>query len=201
MNIEVEIKVKIDGFEDIKKKLSICGTLKKGIRQIDEYYIPSHRDFFNQKPHPVEWLRIRTSASLRTLSPSGIRTNPDKVVFEYDRSVNKNAEGEQEYAQEYETEIGQPDEFRKILEFLDFQKVVTIDKQREYWDCGDFEVALDDVRDLGTFVEVEAKGNFADNITAKKECIKFLENLGVENVEEKSIHKGYPVLLLENIKK
>lgn len=185
MNIEVEVKVKIDGFEKIKDRLSARGTLVKSIRQIDEYYIPCHRDFFNQKPHPFEWLRIRT--------------NPNKVVFEYDKSVNKNAAGEQEYAQEYETEISQPDEFRKILGFLNFQKVVTIDKQREYWDCGDFEVALDDVRDLGAFVEVEAKGKFADNITAKKECIKFLENLGVENVEEKSIHKGYPVLLLEKI--
>lgn len=183
MNIEVEIKVKIDGFDDIKKKLSACGTLKKGIRQVDEYYIPCHRDFFNQKPHPFEWLRIRT--------------NPDKVVFEYDKSINKNAAGEQEYAEEYETEISQPEDFKKILGFLNFQKIVTIDKQREYWDCGNFEVALDDVKDLGTFVEVEVKGNFVDNITAKKECVKFLEKFGVENVEEKSIHKGYPVLLLD----
>jgi len=101
MNIEVEIKVKVDNFVQLKEKLPNFGQLVKTIRQIDEYYIPCHRDFFNQKPHPAEWLRIRI--------------NPDKVIFEYDRSVNKRADGRQDYAEEYESEISHPDEFRKIL--------------------------------------------------------------------------------------
>jgi len=183
MNVEVEIKVKVDNFEKIKKKLSTYGKLIKSIRQIDEYYVPCHRDFFANKPHPVEWLRIRT--------------NPDKVVFEYDKSINKKADGEQEYANEYETEISQPDEFRKILEFLDFKKVITINKQREYWDCGDFEVSLDDVEGLGFFVEVEAKGSFENAIKAKEECINFLDKLGIKSLENNHIKKGYPVLFLD----
>ena len=100
MNVEVEIKVKVDNFEGIRKELLVRGKLIKSIKQIDEYYVPCHRDFLAQKPHPVEWLRIRT--------------NPDKVIFEYDKSINKKADGEQECANEYETEISQPDEFRKI---------------------------------------------------------------------------------------
>jgi len=44
-----------------------------------------------------------------------IRTNPDRVVFEYDKSINKKSDGEQEYAEEYETEISNPEEFRKIM--------------------------------------------------------------------------------------
>jgi len=185
MNIEIEIKVKIEGFEEIKGKLFKYGKFKKSIKQIDEYYIPYHRDFFAQKPHPTEWLRIRI--------------NPDKVVFEYDRSINKKADGEQECAEEYETEIFQPDEFRKILGFLNFKKVITVDKKREYWDCGDFEISLDDVDGLGFFVEVEAKGNFENNAKAKHECIKFLEKLGVKNGEKSFIKKGYPALLLDKI--
>lgn len=90
MNIEVEIKIKINNFRKIKDKLREYGKLAKSIKQIDEYYIPCHRDFFVQRPFPVEWLRIRT--------------NPDKAIFEYDKSINKNTEGEQEYAEEYETE-------------------------------------------------------------------------------------------------
>ncbi|MDO8436021.1 MAG: class IV adenylate cyclase [bacterium] len=185
MNIEVEIKVKIDSFEGIKEKLFRYGKLKKSIKQIDEYYVPYHRDFFAQKPHPTEWLRIRT--------------NPDKTVFEYDISINKKADGEQECAEEYEAEVSRADEFRKILEFLNFKKVITINKKREYWDCGDFEVALDDVDGLGFFVEVEAKGNFGSNERAKDKCIKFLEKVGVQNGDQKSIKKGYPVLLLDKI--
>ncbi len=45
MNKEVEVKIKIENFDDIKKKISIQGRLIKSIRQIDEYYIPFHRDF------------------------------------------------------------------------------------------------------------------------------------------------------------
>jgi len=181
MNIEVEIKAGINNFEAIKAKVAAIGKLIKSIRQVDDYFIPCHRDFFAQKPHPTEWLRIRT--------------NPDKVIFEYDKSINKKVNGEQECAEEYETEICNPDEFRKILNFLNFKKVITVDKQREYWDCGDLEIALDRIAGLGDFIEVEARGNFADNIKAKEACLKFLANLGIEDAEK--INKGYPVLLLE----
>ena len=185
MNVEIEIKVKIENFEEIKAKVAAAGKLIKSIKQVDEYYIPFHRDFFAQKPHPTEWLRIRT--------------NPDKVIFEYDKSINKKENGEQEYAEEYETVISNADEFGKILNFLDFKKVVTVDKQREYWDCGDFEIALDKIEGLGSFVEVEAKGNFENTAEAKKACLNFLEKLGIENAENIQINKGYPVLLLEKI--
>lgn len=183
MNVEVEIKVEINNFEEIKTKVAVIGKLIKSIKQVDEYYIPCHRDFFAQKPHPVEWLRIRT--------------NPDKVIFEYDKSINKKANGEQECAEEYETEISNPEEFRQILNFLDFKKVITVDKQREYWDCGDLEIALDKVAGLGDFIEVEAKSNFDNNAKAKEACLKFLEELGINDAETKQINKGYPVLILE----
>jgi len=185
MNIEVEIKVKIDNFEEIKKKVSDCGELVKAIKQVDDYYVPCHRDFFAEKPNPVEWLRIRT--------------NPDKVVFEYDKSINKREDGEQDYAEEYETEIGDAEEMKKILGFLDFKKSATVEKQREYWMCGDIEVALDRIKGLGDFIEAEAKGDFKDMKEAKDACIKFLEDLGIENVGSIQIKKGYPQLILERL--
>ena len=183
MNIEVEIKVKVDNFEEIKKKISKIGKLIKAIKQIDEYYVPVHRNFFNQKPHPIEWLRIRT--------------NPDKVTFEYDKSMNKKVDGEQDYAEEYETKISDVGEFKKILEFLDFRKVVTVEKEREYWKCGSIEIALDKVKGLGAFIEAEAKGDFKDDKEAKQACIKFLEGLGLKDVEKNYIKKGYSELMLE----
>ena len=183
MNVEVEIKLKIENFEEVKAKVSAVGKLIKSIKQVDEYYIPCHRDFFAQKPHPTEWLKIRT--------------NPDKVIFEYDKSINRTENGDQDCAEEYETEISNAEEFRKILGFLDFKKVITVEKQREYWDCGNLEIALDKIEGLGNFIEVEAKGNFDSTDDAKKACLKFLDELGVEDAENVKINKGYPVLLLE----
>ncbi|OGI67067.1 hypothetical protein A2823_00835 [Candidatus Nomurabacteria bacterium RIFCSPHIGHO2_01_FULL_41_91] len=185
MNIEVEIKVKVDNFEEIKEKVSKMGKLVKAIKQIDDYYVPCHRDFFANKPQPIEHLRIRT--------------NPDKVVFEYTKSVNMRADGDYDYAEEYETEISNAEELKKILGFLDFKKVITVEKYREYWMCGGIEVALDDVKGAGTFVEAEAKGNFKDEKEAKKACIDFLENLGIKDVENTQIKHGYPQFFLKNL--
>lgn len=182
MNIEVEIKVGVENLEDIRKKVAKMGKLVKSINQIDEYYVPCHRNFFDQKVR-TEWLRIRT--------------NPDKTVFEYDVSVNKDKNGKQEYAKEYETGISDPEEFRKILNFLDFKKVTTVDKFREYWICGNIEVALDRVKNLGCFVEAEAKGIFKTNKEAEKACLDMLLKLGIKNAEKKQINKGYPELLLD----
>lgn len=184
MNIEVEIKVKINNFEEIKEKVSKMGKLIKSIKQIDDYYIPCHRNFFAKKPHPIEWLRIRT--------------NPNKVILEYDRSINQKDDGDNDYVEEYETEILNEKELRKILEFLDFKKVIMIEKQREYWMCGKIEIALDKIKGLGDFIEAEAKGDFKNEKEAKKECINFLENLGIKDIEKKHIKKGYPELFLEN---
>ncbi len=182
MNIEVEIKVKAENTNDIREELLEKGKMVKSIRQIDEYYIPCHRDFFAQKPFPVEWLRIRT--------------NPDRTIFEYDKSV-KDEKGEQEYAMEYETDVSHPEELRKILDFLDFKRKITVDKEREVWDCGKLEVCLDNVKDLGEFIEVEAKGEFKDPAEAKKSCKNFLEELGVDLTKTEPIKTGYPVLLAE----
>lgn len=182
MNIEVEIKVKIDNFEEIKEKVSKIGKLLKAIKQVDEYYVPTHRDFFAPK-HPTEYLRIRT--------------NPDKTVLEYDLSINKREDGEHDYAEEYETGVSEPEELRKILNFLDFKKAVVIEKHREYWMCGKIEVALDSIKELGTFIEAEAKGDFKDEKEAKQACIEFLENLGIKDVQNAQIKMSYPELFRE----
>ena len=182
MNIEVEIKVKVDNLAEIRKKVAAMGKLIKSINQIDDYYVPCQRDFFANEPQPIEHLRIRT--------------NPGKTVFEYTKTINLKKNLDYDYAEEYETEISNPDEFRKILGFLDFKKSLTVDKQREYWMCGNIEVALDQVKGLGSFVEAEAKGDFKSNIEARKACVDFLEGIGIKNVEKNQIKTGYPSLTL-----
>lgn len=182
MHIEVEIKIKIENPQALRKKLATIGKRRKIIRQIDHYYVPCHRDFFAHKPHPVEWLRLRT--------------NPDGVRFEYDRSIGARPDGGQAYAEEYETEIGDAEAFRQTLRFLDFRKVVTIDKKRELWDCGEFEICLDRVQGLGDFLEVEAK-EVQDAKLDYQSCAKFLESLGFADWRERKIKVGYPVLLLQ----
>lgn len=185
MNIEVEIKVKVENLDEIRERVAKLGKLVKAIRQVDEYYTPVHRDFYNAKPHPFEFLRVRT--------------NPDKVVLEYCKSINKREDGDYDYAEEYETEVKEPEELRRILEQLDFKKSLIIDKEREYWLCGDVEVALDEIKGLGSFIEAEAKGNFKDFKDAKSACFAMLKNLGITTPENAEVKKSYPELYLEGL--
>lgn len=186
MNIEVEIKVKIESINEIREKVAKIGRLIKSTNQVDTYFIPNHRNFFAKKPQPVEHLRIRTS--------------PTKSVFEYTRTINLRKNLDYDCAEEYETEISNPKELEKILGFLNFKNVVTVNKKREYWLCGKIEIALDKVKGLGSFVEAEAKGDFKSNDEAKIACINFLESIGIKDVEKNQTKKGYPSLILEKNK-
>lgn len=91
MNIEIGIKVKIKNLKKVRDKLRNYGKLFKSIKQIDEYYIPCHRDFFTRRPFPVEWLRIRTDL--------------DRTIFEYDRSINKTLNAKQKAVMEFLREV------------------------------------------------------------------------------------------------
>lgn len=46
-------------------------------------------------------------------------------------------------------------------------------------------------------IEAEAIGDFKNAAQTKQACLKFLEELGIENAENREIKKGYPVLFLE----
>ena len=62
------------------------------------------------------------------------------------------------YCDEFETKIGSIEQFRKILSALNFRSIVTVDKLRKIYTYKDYEVAIDSVKDLGDFVEIEYIG-------------------------------------------
>jgi len=183
MNIEVEIKLKIENWQEIRKKVSSLGKLVRSIKQIDEYYIPIHRDFFAQKPKTIEWMRVRKE--------------PERTVFGYYRAIDHEGDKDGWIDEEYETEISNPEDFKKILGFLDFKKVITINKEREYWDCGDIEISLDKIKELGNFIEVEAKKNFKNNDEARQACRDFFGKLGIKDIKKLQTTKGYANMMLD----
>ena len=56
---------------------------------------------------------------------------------------------------EYETSIGEVDQVIKILERLGYKKSVSINKKRSIAKYNDLELCLDEVEELGSFVEIE----------------------------------------------
>jgi adenylate cyclase class 2 len=178
-NVEIEIQVSIEKSEPLLAFLKKNAEFKSEKRQIDEYFSPAHRDFIAVRP-AAEWLRLRESDGHYSF------------CYKY-----WHHEGEESlYCDEYETGIEEPEKMRKILKALDFKSLVTVDKSRQVWRYLDFEIALDSVKNLGEFVEIEYKGKDenADPKTITEEMVKFLKAAGCGEI--KINFQGYPYLLL-----
>lgn len=144
MDKEIEIRIQLNkkSFLNLKKKVRKIAKFKRKSREIDEYFTPAHRNFVKPK-YPFEWLRI------------GKRGNQNLITYKhfYPEYANYHT-----YCDEYETGIDNANSLKKIFSALNFKKLITVDKKREVCNYkNEFEIALDEVKNLGYFVEIEAK--------------------------------------------
>lgn len=179
-NIEIEIQVNIEKSEPLIDFLGKNAEFKRESHQIDEYFSPSHRNFIGV--HPVkEWLRLRDSSGKYSINYKN---------WHYDES------GKSNYCDEYETKIEGLTQLRKILEVLNFKPLIRVDKIRKTWEYKDYEIAVDSVKDLGDFVEIEyiGKDEKADPKKIAEEMINFLKGVGCGRIKRNYV--GYPFQLL-----
>jgi len=180
-NIEIEIRIALDSdsFLEITEKVTKFGRLKSSSRQVDEYFTPSHRNFVAPE-FPSEWLSIRGRDGIFILNYKHF--HPENVPIT-------------DYCDEFEVRTQDGEELRKILCALDFSNLVTVEKERDTYVCDDeFEIALDTVKDLGHFVEIEVLKDFGSVEVSRKKLIKFAERLGID--VSKNDNRGYPFLLM-----
>ena len=183
--VEVELKFPLLNPTALMKRLDkVARKEKSSSLQKDAYYVPLHRNFIAAEP-VSEWFRIRTDAN-------------GKSHVNY-KDYNKKQNGEKTvFCDEFETEISDAVPFEKILERLDFKKICVVEKFRSTWLFKDVEIALDDVKDLGWFIELESKGDFESIEDAKKRLYAIANEIGAELGEQD--FKGYPKLLIEKQK-
>jgi len=83
-----------------------------------------------------------------------------------------------------------------ILSSLGFAPVATIVKRRKKYRLGDFIISLDDVRNLGDFIEAEVSIRDSKSHEDKVESIfRLFEKLGINRDE--SIRASYLEMILE----
>lgn len=152
----------------------------ESITQVDVYYTPAHEDY--TKKDPIEkWFRLRSTDRSNSL---------DFKHWSFDKSgKSKN------HCDEYVLEIKDVESAEKLLNALDFKKVVVVEKRRSIWMYNQIEISIDEVKHLGKFVELEAKGE-----KPIEELLKELENLAdkLELIKDSTMNLGYPILLLNN---
>ncbi|MBI5138564.1 MAG: class IV adenylate cyclase [Candidatus Vogelbacteria bacterium] len=131
----------------------------------------------------VEWLRLRQEKSGNSINYKFWHKDKNSVANHCD---------------ELETKISDIEPLRRLLSALNFIPRIVVDKVRRSWVYNDWEVSIDSVKNLGTFVELEYKGRMRkpdpDKIT--QEMREFIANLRLGRVEENQ--RGYPYMLLYN---
>jgi adenylate cyclase class 2 len=120
--------------------------------------------------------------------------NNEKVILTAKKPKNIAGEGNL-VKREHEVVVDSAEEARNILEMLGLKEAVRTIKKRQTATCGEYEICIDEVEGLGSFIEVEkiAEENEADKIL--DEMMEFLAPLGI--TQEDKVTKGYDILILE----
>jgi len=177
---EIEIQVQIEKGRKLlaflKKEAKFCGQSD----QIDNYFVPIHRNFTKVRPIK-EWLRLRNSSGKNTINYKN---------WHYDKN------GRSHFADEYESEISDPRKMKGIFKALDMKPIVTVHKKRGTWIYKEWEIAIDSIKNLGDFVEIEYKGKDKDKKPAEitQEMVNFLKKIDCGEIKRNYL--GYPFQLL-----
>jgi predicted adenylyl cyclase CyaB len=87
----------------------------------------------------------------------------------------------------------------KILKALEFKPLIVVDKKRAAYDYKKFEIAVDDVKDVGVVCEIEAKGNFKSIEDTHLKIREMARILGfTEKDRSEDIKLGYALLIAKN---
>lgn len=181
MSYEVELKFPLADPTRVLAQLDELGAERgEPIDQSDRYFNHPARDFARTD----EALRIRSAAGRHCVTYKGPKLDPrTKTRREIEIPFGASPEDDQQVAE--------------MLTLLGFREVRTVRKTRVpfhlEWEDRDLEVSLDDVHDLGTFLEIETIADDATRDAARDSLLRLAERLGLENPEMRS----YLSLLLQ----
>lgn len=183
---EIEILVEVkDDIDTVKNKLKDFEYV--GLNHtIDEYYYDSLRD--DLKPDNNNQL----ANCLR------LRAKNDNYYVTYKNDV---FEGEKWlYSNEYETKIESIEMMKEVFERLGLKKFLEIDNNKEIYKTDKYEIALEDVKDLGIFLEVEYCTDEDVDVSKIKEGIQeFIDKLEINVSEELNMGKPEMYMHKHNI--
>lgn len=183
---EIEILVEVkDDIDTVKNKLKDFEYV--GLNHtIDEYYYDPLRD--DLKPDNNNQL----ANCLR------LRAKNDNYYVTYKNDV---FEGEKWlYSNEYETKIESIEMMKEVFERLGLKKFLEIDNNKEIYKTDKYEIALEDVKDLGIFLEVEYCTDEDVDVSKIKEGIQeFIDKLEINVSEELNMGKPEMYMHKHNI--
>jgi len=181
MNYEVEQKFPVADMAALAGRLVALGaTLSEPRSQVDHYYAHPARDFARTD----EALRIR-------------RTDRSNYITYKGPKVDTTTKTRREIELLLPREERQVAAWEGLLEALGFTPIAEVAKYRRkatvLWEGRQIEAALDEVVEVGTFIELELVADDQDLESAKACIASLAEKLGLSGSQRKS----YLELLLE----
>lgn len=169
--LEIEIKAFCDDPGRVREAIKARGGIeRKRVVEEDTYYNHPARDFAETD----EALRIRNAQGRQVLTYKGPKlSSRSKARIEEEVDISKNGN------------------MHEVLVHLGFRESGRVIKQRELYRLDDMDITIDEVRGLGTFVELEKKGTSIDKI--EPQLFAMAEKLGLSRFERRS----YLEMLLE----
>jgi predicted adenylyl cyclase CyaB len=171
--MEIEIRAMVKNTEEVRKDLDLKATHKESSNEHDLYL--RHEGDVNR----VLVLRIRRKKSGAILTFKGKSTGDDTAWADADLPLTD------------------PDNLEKLLLASGYVEVVEIKKHRESYNLDGFEVNFDEIENLGTFIEIEGRGEEDARLDVEEKMMDILVSLGIQ--KEDIIRKGYVPLMLEKM--
>jgi adenylate cyclase class 2 len=174
MQFEVEQKHRVDDVAALIARLEARGvTIGRAVTQVDQYFAHPARDFAKTD----EALRVRTTSGKSFVTYKGPKL--DRVT---------------KTRRELELPLADNDadglQFSELLLALGFRPVASVCKQRREFsiqhDGHDVQGALDEVDDVGTFVELELTADDANLDKARQTIAALAVELGLSGSERRS---------------
>jgi len=179
---EVEILVKLKS-----KKKEALDTLSKfdfaGKKEVLDIY------FYDKKRESLKLQNNRLAECFRLRKKDGI----NYLTYKIDKF---DASKKWLYSEEEETEIKDFDAAKKIISLLGLTPLVEINNTKYTYYTEEYEIVLEEVKDLGLFLEVEKLkvGNEENVKDLKRDILDFIKSLGLKTGEE--LNAGKPELML-----
>lgn len=181
---EVEILIEVLDQKDVAlKKLEVFHFVgKKDV--LDVYF----SDPLRKNLQPNENGRLNNCFRLR------LKDKKASIAYKVDHFSDN---GEWVYSDEHETEVGDFETAEKIIDHLGFDTLVQVENEKHTYLTDEYEIVLEDVKNLGLFMEVERlQVHEEEDIQEVKGKIRnFIQEIGIKTGKE--LDSGKPELLLK----
>lgn len=174
MYTEIEAKLKVESLGEIEDRLRELGAEFVGEQLQDDILFDDAAGTLTKNDSCI---RLRKQ----------VMSGQTKYLMTYKGAKEKSSLKKR---REIEIEVSDGDSAKAILSALGYEESIVVEKKRVFWKFKGCEVALDTLKILGNFVEIEGPDEKVINDVQK--------SLGLENLQ--SITKSYAALIAEKIR-